>query len=304
MNAIVFPFAASFLVFAAVMVMSVATVQHQRQVSTRRSLALVLRVGSIRPADEALTEAPRESLIGSAVRAFSGLLVGPGQRERLRRHLAWAGKPTAEALSTVIDRKLIYLTVGLCIGLMAGLLYGGWLWLLVPAVAVIGYLIPDLVVYNEALSRTEEITLGLPDALDMLDLCVESGLSLQGALDRVAAIQTGPVASEFGRVLHEMRLGVSRADAFAALATRTKQQDLQRFVGAMLQVDKLGIPVASVLKEQSLDMRAKRHSRAREQAQKVPIKILGPLMVCFLPCLFLVILGPAIITGTKVFLHW
>ncbi len=304
MNTILYPIAASFLAFAAVIVVSVPAVQYQRQASTRRSLELIARTGVIRPAELGFDEDPRDSLVGTAVRTASGLLVGPRQRARLRRHLAWAGKPTAEALRTAIDRKLIYVTVGLCIGLMFGLALGGWFWLIVPITTVVGYLIPDLLIYNEALSRTEEITLGLPDALDMLNLCVESGLSLQAALARVADIQQGPVAAEFGRVLHEMQLGVSRADAFEALATRTKQQDLQRFVGAMLQVDKVGIPVGSVLKEQSLTMRDKRHARAREQAQKVPVKILGPLLLCFLPCLFIIILGPAAITASKVFLGW
>jgi tight adherence protein C len=85
------------------------------------------------------------------------------------------------------------------------------------------------------------------------------------------------------------------------MAARTKQRDLQRFVSAVLQVDKLGIPIAAVLKEQARDMRAQRHSRAREKAQKVPVKILLPLMLCFLPGLFIIILGPGVIIALDVF---
>ena len=126
---------------------------------------------------------------------------------------------------------------------------------------------------------------------------------MQAALARVAEHQSGPVVAEFDRVLQEMQLGLSRADAFEALARRTKQEDMHRFVAAILQVDKLGIPVAAVLNEQAVEMRKKRQSRAREQAQKVPVKLLGPLLLCFLPGLFIIILGPAIVTVADVFLR-
>jgi tight adherence protein C len=160
---------------------------------------------------------------------------------------------------------------------------------------LVGFYPPHVLPANEAGHRTREICLRLPDALDLLNLCVESGLGLQAAFAKVAESKNGPVAQEFGRVLQEMQLGVSRAAAFESMARRTKQQDLQRFVSAMLQVDRLGIPVASVLREQAREMRATRHARAREQAQKVPVKILGPLMICFLPGLFVIVLGPAVI---------
>ena len=111
------------------------------------------------------------------------------------------------------------------------------------------------------------------------------------------------MADEFGRVLQEMRLGMSRAEAFEAMAQRTRQVDLQRFVSAVLQADKLGIPIAAVLREQARDMRARRRDRAREQAQKVPVKILMPLMLCLLPGLFIIILGPAVITAINLFLR-
>jgi tight adherence protein C len=237
----------------------------------------------------------------SMVAALGSKVVGAKARERLRRHLAWAGRPSGESLNSIVGRKVIYLGVGLCLGFIAGFLYGGWAWLLLPVAALVGFYLPDIVLYNQAEHRTAEIQLELPDALDLLNLCVESGLGLQSALARVAHTQNGPVSAEFGRVLQEMQLGVSRAVAFESMGNRTKQEDLRRFVAAVLQVDKLGIPIASVLKEQARDMRAARQSRAREQAQKVPVKILAPLMICFLPGLFIVILGPAIILALNVF---
>jgi tight adherence protein C len=211
--------------------------------------------------------------------------------------------PTADDLRAAVDRKVVYGALGLGLGALFGARVGGAAWLALPVGAVVGYFLPDILAYNRGLKRTEEIQLGLPDALDLLDLCVESGLSLQASLARVAEHQTGPVAAEFGRVLHEMQLGLSRADAFEALARRTKQEDMHRFVAAILQADKLGVPIAAVLKEQAIEMRKKRQARAREQAQKVPVKILGPLLVCFLPGLFVIILGPAIITVADIFIR-
>ena len=120
-------------------------------------------------------------------------------------------------------------------------------------------------------------------------------------MTQVANNQTGPVAEEFSVALQEMQLGRSRSQALEAMAGRTRQADVQRFVWAMMQVDKLGVPVAAVLREQAKEMRAKRYARAREQAQKVPLKILMPLMLCFLPALFVIILGPAVYSLYKVF---
>ena len=141
----------------------------------------------------------------------------------------------------------------------------------------------------------------LPDALDLLDLCVESGLSLQASLARVASTQQGPVAAEFARVLREMKLGLGRSEAFASLGERTTQPDLGRFVTSIQQAEKLGIPVGAVVKEQALAMRSRRQENAREAAQKVPVKILAPLMLCFLPGLFIIILGPAVVNAVNFF---
>ena len=303
MNTLLIPVVAGALVFLAVMLASVVVVDQQRRASTRRSLAIVLRVGAIKAADGELVDGRRSGTLASAVTAIGGRMVGQRNRASLREHLAWAGKPTADDLRSAVDRKIVYGALGLCLGALFAARVGGVAWIALPVAAVFGYFLPDILAYNQGLKRTEQIQLGLPDALDLLDLCVESGLSMQAALARVAEHQSGPVAAEFGRVLQEMQLGLSRAEAFEALARRTKQEDMHRFVAAILQVDKLGIPVAAVLKEQAVEMRKKRQSRAREQAQKVPVKILGPLLLCFLPGLFIIILGPAIVTVADVFLR-
>ena len=301
MNTYLLGVAAVAMAFCSVLIVSLAVVQYQRGVSTRRSLMIVQRFGVRQSASAVLEQGSEPSMVQEVITSVGMNLVGSGRRESLRRSLAWAGQSTADDLVAHINRKVVFGAVGLGLGCLFALQVGAFGWLALPVLALAGFYLPDVLVYNRGLKRTEEIQQTLPDALDLLNLCVESGLSLQAALNRVALHQQGPVAAEFGRVLHEMQLGVSRAAAFESLGTRSKQPDMQRFVAAMLQVDKLGIPVAAVLREQALEMRKKRHARARELAQKVPVKILAPLLLCFLPGLFIVVLGPAAVNIAGIF---
>jgi len=149
--------------------------------------------------------------------------------------------------------------------------------------------------YQLAYERSQRIQRELPDALDMLVISVESGLGFDAALSQVARNTEGPLAEEFFRALQEMQLGTGRSDALRALADRTDVGDLRGFVTAMVQADAFGIPIANVLRIQAREMRIRRSQRAEESAQKVPVKILFPLIFCILPALFIVILGPAAI---------
>lgn len=165
----------------------------------------------------------------------------------------------------------------------------------------LGFFMPDILLQNRVLKRKEMIARSLPDAIDMLLMCVSAGLAFPAALTKVAETQSGPVAEEFSRVTKEVQLGQSRADALIAMAKRTNEPHVRKFVSAMVQVDRFGIPVASVLAEQSTEMRADRRASAREQGQKVPLKILAPIMLCFLPCVLIIILGPAILGIIRTF---
>ena len=250
MSAEVWLVAAISLSAASVLVASAVVVEYQRGASTRRSLALVQRMG-MTSADAVRSGSAQPSLLGELISALGTWLVGTRSRALLRQRLAWAGKVNAEDLDQAVERKIAFGVIGICLGFIIGLRFGTWTWAALPGLAAAGFFLPDLLVYNAGLKRTQEMQNTLPDALDLLNLCVESGLSLQSALSRVSQHQEGAVAQEFGRVLHEMQLGVSRSDAFESLATRTKQEDMQRFVAAMLQVDRLGVPVAAVLREQA-----------------------------------------------------
>jgi len=143
--------------------------------------------------------------------------------------------------------------------------------------------------------------MGLADALDMLTVCVEAGQGFDAAFAQVARSIDGPISGEFSRVLSEIQIGRSRRDAFAALAERTDASEIKTFVSALVQADRLGLPVAVVLREQSTQMRLIRKQRAEEKAQKVTVKIVFPVLLCLFPSIFIVILGPAVIRIMAVF---
>ena len=141
--------------------------------------------------------------------------------------------------------------------------------------------------------RSEKLQRSLPDAIDLLTISVESGLGFDAACAQVARNTDGPLSEEFARMLQEMQIGRGRSDALRSLADRTNLPDLQSFVSAMVQADAFGIPIGQVLRVQSSEIRVKRRQWAEEMAQKVPVKILVPLIFCILPCLFIAVLGPA-----------
>jgi len=221
-----------------------------------------------------------------------------GRSERLRVKLELAGNPAGWDVDRVLANKALGLLAGVAVGVTIPLLLGNVLWAVVFGVALgfLGFYAADLVLYQTAYNRTDAITKSLPDALDMLMISVESGLGFDAALAQVAKNTKGPLADELFRVLQEMQLGTGRADALRGLVDRTDVTDLRTFVTAMLQADALGIPIANVLRVQAKEMRLKRSQRAEEQAMKVPVKILFPLIFCILPSLFVIILGPAAIS--------
>jgi tight adherence protein C len=217
-----------------------------------------------------------------------------GTGNRLTRLLDLAGNPPAWTL----ERLLAFKGGGLLLGGFIGLFFGGLTLkgvLFCALGAVAGFMVPDLLIMNTGAKRQEVLRRGLADALDMLTVCVEAGQGFDGAILQVAKSVEGPVAGEFARVLAEIQIGKSRSAAFASLAARTKVPEIQTFVTALVQADRLGLPIGSVLREQSVQMRLIRRQRAEEKAQKVPVKILLPMLLCIFPALFIVIIGPGAI---------
>jgi tight adherence protein C len=220
------------------------------------------------------------------------------QTARMKRKLDLAGNPAGWDTDRILAFKVLGLFLGGAVGIILPLLFGNVLWAIVFGVglAVLGFYLPNIILYQTAYNRSDQIRRELPDALDLLVISVESGLGFDAALSQVARNTTGPLADEFFRVLQEMQLGTGRPDAMRALVDRTDVSDLRGFVTSMIQADTFGIPVAQVLRVQAREMRIRRTQRVEEAAQKVPVKILFPLIFCILPALFIVILGPAIIS--------
>jgi pilus assembly protein TadC len=172
-------------------------------------------------------------------------------------------------------------------------------------VAVVGLVLalaaPEVILNSRADDRQAAIRLALPDTLDQMTIAVEAGLGFDLAMSKAATGGRGPLAEELIRTLQDMSIGRSRRDSYRELERRTSSEDLRRFIRAIAQADAYGISIADVLRVQASEMRIKRRQRAEEQALKVPVKIIFPLVFCILPVLFIVVLTPAAIGIFKVF---
>jgi len=170
-----------------------------------------------------------------------------------------------------------------------------------PVGVLVGFMLPELILRQKTTARKEQIVRALPDVLDLLTVSVNAGLGFDSALMKVTEKMKGPLPTEMGQVLHEIKMGVTRRDALNALAERTGVGDLKSFVGTIIQADQLGVSISKVLKIQSENLRQKRKQRAEEMAMKAPIKMLFPLLVFIFPTLFIVLLGPAALQLMKNF---
>ena len=204
-----------------------------------------------------------------------------------------------------VDQVLAYKSFGLLVlggfGAMIGHSSPAKMILFALTFGAAGFFLPDVWLYNTALKRQEQIQRTLADALDMLTISVEAGLAFDAALSQVARNTEGPLAAEFSRILQEMQIGKGRSEAFRAVLDRTNVEDLRTFVNAIAQADAFGVPIANVLRTQAKEMRQKRKQSAEEKAQKVPVKIVVPLVICILPALFVAVLGPGVISIIHVF---
>lgn len=226
-------------------------------------------------------------------RLFGKTLTAKMRRSLIVR-LGSSGNFDGQAADRFATYKLILAFFGLLVGINLSSAWGpSWL-ILIPAATAFGYFAPDLWLYDRGVNRAQQIGYELPEAIDLMYLSVSSGVSLNSAMQKVTENQTGAAAAELTRVLEEMRLGISRAEAFKSLVARIKQPDMVRFAEAMIKIDQLGISLTTVLEEQAREMRQRRRALARQKAQQVSVRILMPLVLCFLPGLFIIVLGPAV----------
>lgn len=167
--------------------------------------------------------------------------------------------------------------------------------------ALLGFFVPDFLIARRASTRQDDIRRMLPEALDLLAIAVSAGMGLEQAIELVARRLPGALGEELHRMLQEVQLGASRREALGHLRGRTEVSELSTFAMALAQADALGSPLADVLRVQAGQMRMMRRQRAREQAAKVPVKLLFPLLVCVFPALGIVVVGPAVISIVRAF---
>jgi tight adherence protein C len=261
-------------------------------VQARRNLTRDLELG--------VTTAPstRSSAAGAVVLALSPA----GTVARLNRLAGTAGRPAAWPVPRLLAAKLVLAVIAAALGLlMATARPSPLLWLTALAVTAVAYVVPELLLHSRGQERKDAIGLELADTLDQMTIAVEAGLGFEAAMARAGQNGKGPLAEELMRTLQDIAVGQPRRDAYLALADRTGAADLARFIRAVVQADAYGVSIADVLRTQAQEMRLKRRQRAEEKAMQIPVKVIFPLILCILPTLFIVLLGPAVMDMVATF---
>ncbi|MHB1089751.1 MAG: type II secretion system F family protein [Ilumatobacteraceae bacterium] len=258
----------------------------------RNPTALQLTIPRV---DENAGGALNDTFLGSIAKAL--YRVSPPKRvARLKKVVQMASAPDTFSLERILVLKF---TGALVIGFIAFLYFmknPGLIGIVFIAIGTIGgFVVPEMLVSSRAKARQDAVRAALADAIDQLAVTVRAGLSVDSALVRVSETLRGPLAEELSRVVQDIQFGVSRADALRALAERMDISELNYFVRALIQADSLGVSVSSTLTNQSEQMRIRRRLRSEEMAMKLPVKILAPTLLCILPALMIVVLGPAVI---------
>jgi tight adherence protein C len=213
---------------------------------------------------------------------------------RLNRLAGSAGRPADWPVPRLVAAKLVLAAVSAVLGLLVVAGRPGALTVLMAVVLTgVAYVVPELLLYSRGQERQKAIALELADTLDQMTIAVEAGLGFESAMARAGRNGRGPLAQELVRTLQDIAVGQPRREAYLALAERTSVPDLRRFIRAVVQADAYGVSIADVLRTQAQEMRLKRRQRAEEKAMQIPVKVIFPLILCILPTLFIVLLGPA-----------
>ncbi|GAP60562.1 type II secretion system protein [Arthrobacter sp. Hiyo1] len=239
---------------------------------------------------------------GGGLELIGYRLTPAGYVQKLDRLLSLAGRPPSLPLGRVLAAKPLLGLLGALFGfLISSNSSSGILKLLGIFVVLLGYFIPDLMLYSKGQERQKAMQLELANTMDQMLISVEAGLGFEGAMARAGENGKGPLAEELVRTLQDMQVGRSRRESYLALAERTNIPELRSFVQAVIQADTYGIAISRVLRVQAKVMRVKRRQRAEEKAMKLPVMVLFPLLLFIFPVLFIAILGPAIINAIATF---
>ncbi len=167
--------------------------------------------------------------------------------------------------------------------------------------AALGFILPDMYLGQRTRRRKDDIRVQMPDILDLLCVSVEAGLGFDAALGKVTEKMEGPLVEEVSIMMQEMRIGESRAQALKSFADRLELPETTSFARSIIQADQLGISLGRILRVQAEDMRNRRQMAAEEKAMKAPVKMLFPTVLFIFPAMFIVVLGPAVLSMGKVF---
>jgi tight adherence protein C len=238
--------------------------------------------------------APVESPIVGAMRQlgqFTRRRLPNALIDGLEVNLVQAGHPGGLDLARIIGIKVTLAAMGAA----ATLMFNGQL-LFAVILALVLFFLPDYWVVSVRDQRQAQIQSDAADVIDQLTICVEAGLGFDAAVARVASTTEGPLTDELRRMLSDIRVGVPRAQALRALSDRTHIAEIRQLVSALLQAQKHGVSIADTLRIQAAEIRDKRKQRTEERAAKLAVKMIFPVVVCFLPVFMIVIMVPAVIT--------
>jgi len=229
------------------------------------------------------------------VGGFFGRVTPAGSIDNLEHQLEIAERPYGLGPREFYGFRILIMILGVWLAYMVfqqgtGLLYLAGAGL----IAYIGVFGPMVWLKRKVRKRQDQIRKGLPDALDMLSVTAEAGLGFDQSLQRVSEYWQTPIGIEFGRVVAEMEMGVSRQQALRNMADRLDVRELSSFVAVIIQSDQLGMSIADALHAQAEQMRIERRFRAQEAARKVPLKMLFPMMLLIFPAMLAVVCGPTI----------
>lgn len=232
----------------------------------------------------------------SKLQRFGRKLTPSGNIEKLQRQLLIAGHPKGLTITDFLGLRFL---AGAGIGIGAFVVATARTdFSMAVLIAVAGFIIglnfPDYWLKQQVKTRQKAIALALPDALDMMSICVDAGLGFEAALQKVGDRWEDALALEFQRVVSDTRVGMRRGTALRNMVERTDVAEIASFVAVLIQADKLGIGIRDVLHTQSVQMRIRRRQRAEEEARKAPLKMLFPLVFFIMPAIFAIVLGPAV----------
>jgi len=226
----------------------------------------------------------------------AGRLAPAWNIEKLRVNLVRAGYPYGLTVLDFVGLKLLLALMAVipAIYLISGEKLSISTVILPVAVVLITFLLPDFWLGSRVRQRQRQVRRSLADALDMLTICVDAGAGLDSGMLKISERWRNALGVEFGQVVNEIHIGLSRREALQNMVWRTDLPEIRSFVAVLVQAEQFGLSITTVLHTQSEQLRVRRWQRAEEEARRVPIKLLFPLIFMIFPALLAVTVGPAI----------